>query len=109
MEALAISKVGQNPKTAGQWPVPKQENEALAVILNEIEKQLLILSDPSAALIATHAHPVAVKSRDRGLSRERMLGVARTSPQARTLVRYCNGHAFNGAWMVWRVEPVPLP
>ncbi|MGB8575775.1 MAG: hypothetical protein WCD56_04315 [Pseudolabrys sp.] len=62
MEALAISKVGQDPKTAGQWPVPKQENEALAVILNEIEKQLLILSDPSAALIATHAHPVAAKS-----------------------------------------------
>ena len=93
MEALAISKVGQDPKTAGQWPVPKQENEALAVILNEIEKQLLILSDPSSALIATHAHPVAAKSdaallrapRDRGLSRERMLGVARTSPQARTL------------------------
>ena len=76
MEALAISKVGQDPKTAGQWPVPKQENEALAVILNEIEKQLLILSDPSAALIDTHAHPVATKS-DAALLRVREIVVSR--------------------------------
>ncbi len=61
MEALAITRVGQDPKTAGQLPVRKQGNETLAVIFNEIEKQLLILSDPSAALIDTHAHPVAAK------------------------------------------------
>ena len=76
MEALAITRVGQDPKTAGQLPVRKQGNEALTVIFNEIEKQLLILSDPSAALIDTHAHPVATKS-DAALLRVREIVASR--------------------------------
>jgi hypothetical protein len=62
MEASAISKVGQYAEAAGQWSVRKQEDEALAVILNEIDKQLLILSDVPEALIDTHAYPVVTKS-----------------------------------------------
>jgi hypothetical protein len=76
MEALAITKVGQDPKTAGHWPVWKQENEAPAVIFNEIEKQLLIFSDPSAALIDTRAHPVPAKS-DAALLRVREIVASR--------------------------------
>ena len=76
MQALAITRVGQDPKTAGQLPVRKQGNEALAVIFNEIEKQLLILSDPSAALIDTHTHPVAAKP-DAALLRVREIAASR--------------------------------
>jgi hypothetical protein len=73
MKAAAISKVGQDPESAGQWSVRQQENEALAVppalleikrigIFNEIDKQLLILSHAAAALIDTQAYPVVTKS-----------------------------------------------
>ena len=71
--AAAISEVGQDPEPAGQWPVRQQENEALVVpqalleikrigILNEIDKQLLILSRAAAALIDTQPHPVVTIS-----------------------------------------------
>jgi len=73
MKAAVISKVGQDPETAGQWSVRQQENDALAVppalleikrigIFNEIDKQLLILSHAAAALIDTQANPVVTKS-----------------------------------------------
>jgi len=73
MKAAVISKVGQDPETAGQWSVRQQENDALAVppalleikrigIFNEIDKQLLILSHAAAALIDTQAYPVVTKS-----------------------------------------------
>jgi hypothetical protein len=69
----AISEVGQDPEPAGQWSVRQQENEALAVpqalleikrigILNEIDKQLLILSHAAAALIDTQPYPVVTIS-----------------------------------------------
>src|SRR5579859_2322146 len=69
-EAAAISKVGYDPEPAGQWTVRQQENEALEVpptlleikrngVPNEIDKQLLILSDAAAALIDTQAYRVA--------------------------------------------------
>jgi hypothetical protein len=71
MEVAAISKNCQEPERAGEWPLRQQESEALEVppvlleimgIVNEIDKQLLILSDAAAALIDTQAYPVVTTS-----------------------------------------------
>ncbi len=73
METATISKVGYDPEPAGQWSVPQLEQQALEVppalldlksivILDGIDKQLLILSGAAAALIGTQAHPAVTAS-----------------------------------------------
>jgi hypothetical protein len=64
MEAAAIRKVGQDPEHADEAPEVSQALLELKRIgiFNEIDKQLLIVSHATAALIDTQAYPVVTKS-----------------------------------------------
>ena len=64
MEAAAIRKVGQDPEHADEAPEVSQALLELKRIgiFNEIDKQLLIVSHATAALIETQAYPVVTIS-----------------------------------------------
>ena len=75
MEAAAIRKVGQDPEHADEAPEVSQALLELKRIgiFNEIDKQLLIVSHATAALIDTQAYPVVTKSEPLRATRLRSL------------------------------------
>ena len=73
MKTASVSKNCHEPEPAGQGSARPQQNEEMEVppvlldargtgILNEVDKQLLILYDAAAALINTQAHPAVTTS-----------------------------------------------
>ncbi len=92
METAVISRVNQSPTTSDQKSLREQENAALAVILSEIDKQLLMLG-----YAACHGSPLATESDPRHL---RIHGIAAPGHNERWMSHeFRSHHGLRPIWM----------